>query len=453
MNENLGIKWIKQLIQADPTTNEDAVREAKKGIQDYLAASFFANREAIPKQLNNSQPFTYGIPNNIINKKQRITFASSHHALVNGFRAHYLDIDDTQPSMRGHASAVILSALFAVAHPDDDGQDFISAYIAGVEIGGRLGNLFNPDLYQKGWHATEFIGGFAATAALIKYLNLNESDATNAFSLVASQAAGFRFQFGTDAKPLQAGIAARNAIEAVDWTLKGVQGSEAFLFGDRGLFEIFEIDQATGQEVLTASWDGDLQICKPGLWFKAYPFCSAAFRAADAAVTIFRTTGYEFLDIEQVTISFNPGRDAALVYTAPTTGLEGKFSAEYITYLGLKKGYYEPADFTTDLIDEDIQAGLTKYTRIITPETDKGLSSTVKVTFKDGLSVQEEVWYPTGSPENPLSNKMQFNKLADSLQSKRLAENIQRDIQTLDQTKINTFLKHINGGNSWDHMH
>lgn len=52
MNENLGIKWIKQLIEADPTTNEDAVREAKKGIQDYLAASFFANREAIPKQLN-----------------------------------------------------------------------------------------------------------------------------------------------------------------------------------------------------------------------------------------------------------------------------------------------------------------------------------------------------------------------------------------------------------------
>ena len=188
MNDDLGIKWIKQLIQADPTTNEDAVREAKKGIQDYLAASFFANSEAIPKQLNNSQPFTYGIPDNPINKKQRIKFASSHHALVNGFRAHYLDIDDTQPSMRGHASAVILSALFAVAHPDDDGRDFISAYIAGVEIGGRLGNLFNPDLYQNGWHATEFIGGFAATAALIKYLNLNESEAPNAFSLISRQA-------------------------------------------------------------------------------------------------------------------------------------------------------------------------------------------------------------------------------------------------------------------------
>lgn len=190
MNENLGIKWIKQLIEADPTTNEDAVREAKKGIQDYLAASFFANREAIPKQINNGQPSTYCTSNSPIDKKQRIIFASRHRALVNGFRGHYLDIDDTQPSMRGHASAVILSALFAVAHPNDDGQDVISAYIAGVEIGGRLGNLFNPDLYQKGWHATEFIGGFAATAALIKYLNLNESEATNAFSLVASQASG-----------------------------------------------------------------------------------------------------------------------------------------------------------------------------------------------------------------------------------------------------------------------
>lgn len=55
MNENL---WIKQLIDADPTIDELAVREAKKGIQDYLASSFFANKEPIPVQLNNQQRFT-----------------------------------------------------------------------------------------------------------------------------------------------------------------------------------------------------------------------------------------------------------------------------------------------------------------------------------------------------------------------------------------------------------
>lgn len=440
MNENL---WIKQLIDADPTIDELAVREAKKGIQDYLASSFFANKEPIPVQLNNQQRFTYGTRD----KKQRITIATSENALVHGFLAHYLDLDDTQPAMRGHAGAVILSALFAVAHPDDDGSDFIAAYIAGVEIGGRLGTIFNPELYDRGWHATEFIGGFAATAALIKYLKLDEKQAENAFSLVASQASGFRFQFGTDAKPLQAGIASRNAIEAVDWALKGVVGSSNYLFGDKGILNIFAVDQTKAANILSASWEEDLQIYRPGLWFKAYPFCSAAFRAADAATTIFKTASYEMSDIDQVTISFNPGRDAALVYTNPTTGLEGKFSAEYITYIGLKKGYYDQSDFSSEILNEDDQAALNKFSRVIKAESKKGLSTIVRVTFKDGLSLQEEVWHPTGSPENPLTNKSHFNKLADSLQDQVLATNIQRAIQTLDQTQLNTLLRYINGGN------
>ncbi|MFW5445779.1 hypothetical protein ACN7UQ_06135 [Aerococcus urinaeequi] len=40
MNENLGIKWIKQLIEADPTTNEDAVREAKRAFKIILLPPF-----------------------------------------------------------------------------------------------------------------------------------------------------------------------------------------------------------------------------------------------------------------------------------------------------------------------------------------------------------------------------------------------------------------------------
>lgn len=445
MNENL---WIKQLVNVDPIINDLAVREAKRGIQDYLASSFFANNESLPRQMNQGEPFAYGAQD----KRQRISVASASQSLVNGFRAHYLDVDDTQPAMRGHASAVILSALFAVAHPHDKGRDFIAAYIAGVEIGGRLGILFNPYLYDSGWHATEFIGGFAAAAALIKYLKLDIDQADNVFSLVSSQASGFRFQFGTDAKPLQAGIAARNAVEAVDWSMKGVIGSPNYLFGDKGLFDMFEVNQMTACEILNAPWDEDLQIVQPGLWFKAYPFCSAAFRAADAATTIFQIAAYNFSDIDQVTISFNPGRDAALIYKNPVTGLEGKFSAEYITYLGLKKGYYDQSDFTTKAISESDQQALKKFSRVIQPLGQKGLSSVVEVTFKDGLSLKEEVWHPKGTPENPLSNKAHFHKLADSIQDKDLAKAIQDDIQSLDQSLLKDFLKSINGGNLWDHM-
>ena len=43
-------------------------------------------------------------------------------------------------------------------------------------------------------------------------------------------------------------------------------------------------------------------------------------------------------DIERVTVHFPPGADAALRYTAPTTGREGQFSIEYIVYQVLAYG-------------------------------------------------------------------------------------------------------------------
>nr|WP_054757610.1 MmgE/PrpD family protein [Liquorilactobacillus satsumensis] len=38
-------------------------------------------------------------------------------AFLNGFTAHFLDLDDAQAHFRGHPSAVIMSTLFAVTTP------------------------------------------------------------------------------------------------------------------------------------------------------------------------------------------------------------------------------------------------------------------------------------------------------------------------------------------------
>lgn len=436
--------WIKTLIDSKPLTNERAVIEAKKGIQDYLASSFFADNISEVQQLNDGHPVHYGR----IKNTERISYSAAHQALVLAFKAHYVDLDDTHSNIRGHGSAVVLSALLAVADADDEGSKFIEAYISGIEIGGRLGQIFNPRIYELGWHSTNFIGSFAAVAALVKYLDLNEDQANNAFSLVASQAAGFRFQFGTDAKPLQAGIAAKTAIEAVKWTKSGIVASTQFFFGDLGLFHIFDLDSEKAADILNRPWSGSLEIVKPGLWLKAYPFCSAAFRLADAAKNIYSKQAIVFDAIDHVDISFNPGRDAALIYQRPASGFQGKFSGEYVTYLGLTKGQYDQADFEDVSLTGDVDGYLAKFRRVYEPITDKGLSSKICIHFNDGSIIEEEVFNPLGSPENPLSETDQLHKLQTSLNDLELAATIQARIKELDTVRLTMFLQAINGGKS-----
>lgn len=437
MNENL---WINRLIDAKPLTNQLAVREAKKGIQDYLASSFFAVRNPNVLALNNEQAVIYGQTE----KGKRIGPATSHQALVYGFAAHYEDLDDTQSNLRGHPSAVILSALLAIAKPSDSGAKLLEAYIAGIEIAGRLGQVFNPTIYNLGWHSTGFIGVFGATAALIKFLNLDVDMANQAFSLAASQASGYRFQFGSDAKPLQAGIAAMHAIDAVDWALKGITGSDNYLFGTNGLVHMFEVDEAQLQNILATDWAETLEIVSPGLWFKAYPFCSAAFRLADAAINIYQEQPIHLSEIESIDISFNPGRDAALIYTNPKNGLQGKFSGEYVTLLGLTKGKFDPEDFTDDRLDDEVLETIEKVNRVYYSETEKGLSSQIYVKLKDKTTFQAEIFDPYGSPQNPLSEADNKQKLAMGFGNENQARIISQSIEQLEQNNLIEFLQAIN---------
>ncbi|MCI4060156.1 MmgE/PrpD family protein, partial [Bacillus cereus] len=58
-------------------------------------------------------------------------------------------------------------------------------------------------------------------------------------------------------------------------------GSRTALDGDTGFFGLYG-DLEKAQNTLLNRWGAPWRIVKPGLWFKIYPFCSAAHHAADA---------------------------------------------------------------------------------------------------------------------------------------------------------------------------
>ena len=69
---------------------------------------------------------------------------------------------------------------------------------------------------ERGFHATGLFGRLAATAAGARLRKLDAARTQMALGIAASTASGIVANFGTMTKPLHAGLAARDAVTAVE---------------------------------------------------------------------------------------------------------------------------------------------------------------------------------------------------------------------------------------------
>src|SRR5690606_20740610 len=162
-----------------------------------------------------------------------IRLAAPWAALVNGTAAHALDFDDNFDPAKAHASAVLVPAILALAEQEEaSGLACIDAYIAGLQIMGRVGQGLNPAHRNRGWHATATVGAAGACARLLR---LGEREAAFGLSISTSMAGGFMSQFGTSTKPLHAGLAAKAGVLAASLARRGVDAGLATLDGPTGM--------------------------------------------------------------------------------------------------------------------------------------------------------------------------------------------------------------------------
>lgn len=296
---------------------------ARQGIKDFLAVSWPVLQGQVPDS---------GLP------ALRAVYSDSSprsQALLLGYAAHALDYDDFHADFRGHPSVVILPALFAWQQQQAaELDDFLDAYVIGVEVAGRLGLAISQQHYALGHHNTATLGTLAAAAALARLLKLDASATAILLGIAATQASGLRAQFGSAVKPLHAGFAAERAVAAAQLTLAGFDGQK------NGVIEAFLAANSNGQaqpEKLVSGWAAPWRIVVPGLEFKPFPTCAGTHSAAEAA-RILRQSWLEsgqplsaLLDnITDISVAFPPGGDIAASVTKPTNGIEARFSLEYV---------------------------------------------------------------------------------------------------------------------------
>ena len=339
-----------------------ALAAARDGVLDFLAAAVGGLEDGGYLKVKRALlPLAGQGPASVIGHPGRVDAQTA--ALLNGTLGHALDYDDVQAGVRGHPSTVILPALLAMAEESGAGAEaLLAAYVTGVEAMARLGRAMGSRHYETGFHNTATLGPVGAAAALSHLLGLSAGDTANALGIAATQAAGLRLQFASEVKPLHAGLAARAGVLAVLLARAGLQGNSAFLDGRLGFLQVLGLGGAAPERAV-AGWGEEWEILSPGLAFKAYACCGASHLPADAILDLIAGHGVGAEDVAEAVVTFPPGGEAALVVTEPRSGLDGRFSVEYVIAAALLDGRLGVATFADRPLRADIAALLPRIRR------------------------------------------------------------------------------------------
>ena len=159
--------------------------------------------------------------------------SAPHAALANGTLVQGFEIDDVFRRSPMHVGAVTLPPLFAVAEirPGMSGRKFLTAAVAGYEIGPRVALCMGLEHIGQGWHSGATAGVFSAAAASAAALGLDAGRTVHALGIAGTQAAGLMAaQYGAMVKRMHAGRAAQS----------GLYGGLLAENGFTGITDVFE---------------------------------------------------------------------------------------------------------------------------------------------------------------------------------------------------------------------
>lgn len=406
-------RWLAEVPDAWP---EAAAESARRQFVDVIAVSIPGAADPATRIVLDTVKGWGDGPATAIGTGARL--AAPWAALVNGTAAHALDFDDNFDPAKAHASAVLVPAILALAEQEGaGGRACLDAYIAGLQILGRVGQGVNPAHRNRGWHATATVGAIGAAAACARLLGLDAGPAGHALSIATSLAAGFMSQFGTMTKPVHAGLAAKSGIVAAGLARAGLSAGLDTLDGPTGMNRLMvgpdyeqlrdsltHVEHGQNLRFETASIGEPLLILSSGFRVKRFPNCGSAHRAMDGVLELQARHGFAAGEVEAVHVRAPVTHLNNLMYADPKDALEAKFSLEYGVAVALLAGNCTLADFTDEAARREEVRAL--YPRIHRHPVDKAegeFPTEVEIRLRDGRRFETAVAMPAGSLAAPFT--------------------------------------------------
>ena len=308
----------------------DVVTLARQCWRDVLAVTIAGHDDELCRLILADQE-SQGGPREatVIGGGQRLSVRQA--AFLNGIAAHALDFDDVNLFINGHPSAVLAPAVLAVAERvDASGTDTFMAFLAAYEFICRAGEMVEPGHYARGYHATASVGILGAAVGAARLLGLDAMTTRHAVGIAATQAAGLKSMFGTPCKPLHAGLAARNGVEAALWARQGLTSRT----------DVLECAQGFAR-TLSPDYLPERALASPERFFihenlfKYHAACYGTHSAIECALQLRERHGLRPGEIGSLVIRVEKIADSTCNIADPRTAAEAKFSLRFATALAL----------------------------------------------------------------------------------------------------------------------
>ncbi|MCS7206514.1 MAG: MmgE/PrpD family protein [Dehalococcoidia bacterium] len=342
--------------------------------------------------------------------------SAAQAALANGAMGHALDYDDMGMSV-GHPTVPVLPAVLGLGeHLHASGKEVLTAFIAGLEVEGKLAAA-GQELYSQGFHSTSIYGTVGAAAACARLLHLPPAQTQMALGIAASLSAGLKDNFGTMTKPLHPGHAAWGGVMAALLAREGFTARADVLEAPYGFMDAFAGKGRWDAEKAITNLGSPFHILHPGITLKKYPCCGGNHRVLDALYALRQQTPFTWEQVDRVVVESGPVLPLVLQYTIPQTGYQGKFSLHFNVAAALVLGHVVRDTFTDAVVrDPRIQEMMRRVEWKVVAETGDILHQGTPVTvyLKDGRVLRHPGDFIKGDPQHPLSRQEILDKFSDN---------------------------------------
>jgi len=401
------------------------VREATRSVLNWIGCAVGGCRhDTVERALAALGPFSGPRQATVLGRQDRLDIMLA--ALMNGTTSHTFDFDDTHLRTVIHPSGPVASAILALAETQPvTGEEFLHAFVLGVEVECRIGNAVYPSHYDVGWHITGTTGVFGAAAAAGRLLKLDEQQMRWALGIAATQSSGLREMFGTMCKPFHPGNAARNGLLSALLARSNFTSSDRAIEAPRGFANVL----ATGRryEEITDGLGTTWEILENT--YKPFACGIVIHPAIDGSIQLRNEFGLRPEQVSGIDLAVHPLVLELTGKKTPTTGLEGKFSVYHSTAVALIDGAAGEEQYSDARVRDQ---AVVRLRDTVTAAIDPGLhedQARIVIRLADGRTLERVVEHAVGSKARPMSDaalEAKFRGLTEGSLSKAETDRLVR---------------------------
>ncbi|HWT78475.1 MAG TPA: MmgE/PrpD family protein [Candidatus Methylomirabilis sp.] len=337
-------------------------------------------------------------------------FSAPHATLINGTLVQGFELDDVHRQGVLHVGAVTLPPLIAVCEirPGMTGKDFLTAAVAGYEVGPRVGMCMGPEHIGQGWHSGATVGVFSAAAGAAAGLRLSADATVHALGIAGTQAAGLMAaQYGAMVKRMHAGRSAQSGLYAALLAEAGFTGIANVFESKYGGFcttfsasaDRFDLTQ------LTAGLGERFETM--GIALKFYSCVGSNHTTLDAIQALRARHRFAIEDVEKITVHGSRVTVDHVGWPYQPQGLTAaQLNLPYCVATLLLDGDVFVDQFREELVADPARIALSRKVEVIEDPaiTAKGAKFRhlvrVKVQLKNGILIEHELEAARGSEKN-----------------------------------------------------